>query len=669
VTSFAESLKNGTWTRSPEQVKRPSPAPVAVSAGAPAAIVDSAPAAGPVTRSSLPQGSLSGARKRRRRSTALAFVLGGLLVIAIGLTTWYAKVDDETIAALSLIRTRPPAKLEPRQIIVAPFENKTGDASLDPVGDLIAEWLSRELGEADFIVVDARTARIANRVVQGTPRALRPEEKVAIGEESGSRYAIVGTFYPGGRDSIQANVNVVDVGTRQTLRTLGPFRGSAQPTEEFLVRMLEPTVAYLRAEVDTSAGGRTTRFSSPTTTAVQQRVNQAWENFFQNPSDTTSVFAELDAAAKLDSTYPMPPLMKAYMLDVKSRWASVNQLVERAKPLSSRMSRLERTALELFEADLRGDAINRVSIARRLQAMSPGSTEMPLLRVVSALYIGNVTEALAALKDVDPTRGMNVKAPTYFEWGATTYHHSGDASLEERAVAELQKRFRDKPAATFALARLHAADNDSELDDILRRGVPTAVDRDARADSIDFRLFAARELRSHGYPAPAKKIFDETAARFWGENSNPPTSIDDRRRRARAVYETGDDNQARTLFQAILASDSTDLEAMGRIGAASVRLRDSATAQAMDDMLRSVRTPYLMGGPLRWRAAIASAQGRSAEAVSLLDMAIRQGYRLLDNPMNLTVHLDRDFAGIEKTAAYKAMIRSLTDASAATTPK
>jgi tetratricopeptide (TPR) repeat protein len=344
-------------------------------------------------------------------------------------------------------------------------------------------------------------------------------------------------------------------------------------------------------------------------------------------------------------------------------------MVERAKPLSSRMSRLERTALELFEADLRGSAIERVSIARRLHEMSPGSTEMPLLRVVSALYIGNVTEARTALKDVDATRGMNVKAPTYFEWAAATYHHSGDASLEERAVSELQKRFRDKPAATFALARLHAAENDSKLDDILRRGVPTAVDRDARADSIDFPLFAARELRSHGYAAPAKKIFDETAARFWGGSSTPPTSIDDRRRRARAVYETGDDKQARTLFQEILATDSTDIEAMGRIGAASVRLGDLATAQAMDAKLRSIRGPYLMGGPQRWRAVIASAQGMSEEAVSLLDTAIRQGYRLLDNPVNLTVHLDRDLVGIEKTAEYKAMIRSLTEASTAATPK
>jgi DNA-binding SARP family transcriptional activator/tetratricopeptide (TPR) repeat protein len=662
VTAFAESLKNGTWVRSPESPRRPSPVPAAGPLVPVASVASMEPPPTAVPQPAKRQ-SIGAARRRRKRSTALAFVLGALLIMAIGLTVTYARLNPELVAQLSLIRNRPPAKLEPRQIIVAPFENKTGADSLSPIGDLAAEWLSRELDEADFIVVDARTARLANRVVQGTPGVLRPEEKVAIGEESGSRYAIVGSYYREGRDSLQANISVVDVATRRIVRSLGPFRGTAAHLSEFLGQMLQPTVAYLHAEVDTSAGGRTTRYSSPTSIAVQDRVNKAWEHFFQNSSDTTGIFAELDSAARLDPNYPMPTLMKAYMLDVKSQWPGVKQQVDRASPLAENMTKLERGALELYESDLRGDATRRVAIARRLQAMSPASTEMPLLRVVSALYVGNVPEALAALEDIDPTRGMNVVAPTYFEWAATTYHHSGDATLEVRAVRELQKRFRDKPPAIFALTRLHAANNDRDLDDVLRRGVPEAGDRNARSDSIELRLFAARELRAHGHANEAMKLFAETLTRFWPPPSTP-TSLEERRRQARTVYETGDDRRALPMFQAILAIDSLDFEAMGRIGAASARLGDSATARLMDDRLERIRGPYLMGIPLRWRAVIASARGKPDEAVSLLDKAIRHGFRLLDSPINLTVHLDRDFMGIEKTERYKAMLQGLTDASA-----
>ena len=58
----------------------------------------------------------------------VAFVLGGLLVTAIGLSIRYATLDDETRATFNLLRTRPGPKLEPRQIVVAPFENKTGES-------------------------------------------------------------------------------------------------------------------------------------------------------------------------------------------------------------------------------------------------------------------------------------------------------------------------------------------------------------------------------------------------------------------------------------------------------------------------------------------------------------------------------------------------------------
>jgi tetratricopeptide (TPR) repeat protein/TolB-like protein len=610
-------------------------------------------------------GQIGAARRRRRRSTALAFVLGMLRVTAIGLTVTYVRLDDETKAALSFIRSRPPAKLEPRQIVVAPFENKTGDAALDAFGDQVADWFARELSEADFKVVDSRTARIGTRVVEGIPKPLRArDDNVALGEETGSANTVVGTYYGHG-DSVETNVSVIDVATKRTLKSLGPFRGSPRRASEFIAAMLQPTIAYLGTEVDTSASAMTTRYSSsPPTLEAYQRVNAAWEHFFRSPRDTGGVFAELDTAARLDSTYALPLLMKAYMLDVKSQWRGVDAVVQRVRPLAPRMSKLERAALDLFEADLRGNALERVTIARRLQALSPGSAEMPLLRVVSALYIGNVAEAITALDETDPARGMNLVTPTYLEWAAATYHHSGSAALEERAVREELKRFRHHPPATYGLARVYAARNDSDLGELIRRGIPPAKDRnDPRnpfADSVDLRLFAGRELRAHGYPEEAKRYFDEAVALLTNRHEGAdPRSV------ARAWFEAGAYPQALVAFSSLLGQDSTDLEAMGRIATISARLGDRAAVKRIDDRLKTMKGPFLMGAPLRWRAAIASVQDRKDEAVALLEAAVRQGHRLMDTPPNLTVHLDADFVGIEKTPAYRAMLQALAESSGA----
>jgi TolB-like protein len=673
VSSFAESLRNGTWVRSPE--KRPTESALRAAGSSPEHAGTLAAAAarqdalgGPpnLDAPSRHAPALGAARRRRRRSTAVAFVLGGLLVTAIGLSIRYATLDADQRAALNLVRTRPAPKLEPRQIVVAPFENKTGDSALDALGDQVADWFARQLSEADFKVVDARTARIGTRVVEEIPRPLRArDDHVALGEETGSAYTVVGKYYGSG-DSLEANISIIDVATKRTLKTLGPFHGSPRRANEFIGAMLQPTIAYLATEVDTSAGGLTTRYSSaPPSLDAYQRVNEAWEHFFRSPRDTTSVFAELDTAARLDATYAVPLLMKAYMLDVKSQWPGVDAVVQRVRPLAPRMSKLERAALELFEADLRGDGLARLEIARRLQVLSPGSSEMPLLRVVSALYVGNIREAMSALGETNPTRGMNVVTPTYLEWSAAAYHASGAAALEERAVREELKRFRHHPPATYGLARVYAARNSSDLDDLLRSGIPPAKDpldvRDPDVDWIELRLFAGRELRAHGYPNEARRIFNEVVSGFQRGSLAQVRDAD--LRQARAYFEAGDYERARSGFSAVLARDSLNLEAMGRLATSSIRLGDQATARRIDDRLRNYRQPFVMGSALRWRAAIAAVQGRTDEAVSLLEMAVRQGLRLMDSPPNLTIHLDADFAGIEKTPAYRAMLQTLSDAS------
>jgi tetratricopeptide (TPR) repeat protein len=260
---------------------------------------------------------------------------------------------------------------------------------------------------------------------------------------------------------------------------------------------------------------------------------------------------------------------------------------------------------------------------------------------------------------------MNVRAPTYLEWAAATYHHSGSAALEERTVREELKRFRHHPPATYGLARVYAARNDVDLGELLRRGIPPAKDqndvRDPVAERFDLHLFAARELRTHGHPAEAKRIFQQLVDSI----GSTPAAGAELRRHARALYEVGDYARARAAFQQIRVTDSTDLEAIGRVATSSIRLGDAATARQMDDLLKNVNRPFPMGAPERWRAAIAAVQGRTADAVELLEKAIRRGHRLLDSPPNLTVHLDADFEGIEKTPAYRTMLQSLVDESAA----
>lgn len=671
VAALAEGIRAGTWRRSPDklvvQVAAAAPTGVSASAAPNAALPLDLSTGGELPRGTppgLPQ-AIAPTRRKRRVPTSMAFVLGMLLVIVASLSVSYANMDPEKRAALNTLRARAPSKLVPRQIVVAPFENQTGDSTLNSLGEQIADWFSRELDEAGFVVVDARTARIDTRVVAAIPKMLRAHDiYVALAEENGSAYVVVGKFYKEG-NRLEANVGVIDVATRKTVKSLGPYYGTRDSADGFIKALLAPTVSFLGQKVDTTAGGTTASQTSPPSLAAFERVSRAWERFFAAPFDTASVFAELDSAARLDPTYATPLLMKGYILDVKSQWAGVSEIVRRVRPLAPKMSRLERAALELYESDLRGDAMARVGIAKHLKALSPGSAEMPILVMVSALYGGRPGDAVAALAESDPDHGLNLAMPSYWEWATEALHEAGKFAAEEEAAKTGLKRFRYHPPSTYDLVRVLATTNARNLRETVDGGLPPARDahdmpRDPVSDRQDLMILAGRELRAHGHVAAADSFFASAAKEL--ETLSPNASLVQLRRQAHALYEAKDYARAKIVFAAIVQRDSLDIESEGRLGVAAAHLRDLVTERKVESHLAAMRRPFLMGRALRWRADIAAVDGRAADACALLEQAVRQGHRLMDTPLMLTVHLDGDLVAVRSHPAYAAMLRSLAEA-------
>src|SRR3989449_654604 len=65
----------------------------------------------------------------RRRWLGFAAAVFGLAVV---------------VAAVSL-RAREPTRLNAKRVLVVPFANRTGDSTLDPLGNLAADWITRGL--------------------------------------------------------------------------------------------------------------------------------------------------------------------------------------------------------------------------------------------------------------------------------------------------------------------------------------------------------------------------------------------------------------------------------------------------------------------------------------------------------------------------------------------
>ena len=646
VLGFAEELRRGDYVARVQVRATPASVSVVMPIEAPAIPASDMPLVTPVTPAALeaqPEDRLPGAMHRGRQ---MAFRVASILAI-LAIAGWL--VPGVRFRAAEAFRPRGDAR-SARRIVVARFENLTGDKSLDPLGQMTADFLAQALLDANFEVVDSRTsAGVSRMLAQIGPARTGAELASELASQMGAATIVTGRYYRIG-DSLRVDAKIVDPARGVLVRAIAAS-GSLAGTSALIHALSDRVTVALTGSKDATAGAGAASLVDPPSLEAYEHISRAWEMFFSRPSDTAAVFLELARASALDTGYTGPMEMRAYVLDVKEQWPALAAVVQQLERRRARMGRFQRGALALFEADLRGDLLGRLSASRDLMRMSPGSADVALLVAVSASYLNRAQEARDALVAASPDTGINQVSPMYWAWRAASEHALARYDDELRSANQEARRFPGTATAAMSHARAYAAMGKvASIDSLLARtglgaSDPTWAARDAA-------LLAGRELRVHGHDREASALFTRVAALPVGRNP----SRDALHQHALALYEAGAYGDARTAYASLVASRSNDIEAVGRLGATAARMGDTAAVRAADQQLAQWHEPYAFGAPARWRAHLAALSGRGAEAVSLLHTAMTQGAR----PMDLgavTFHEEGDFRSLWKDAAFHELVR------------
>ena len=579
----------------------------------------------------------------RRRAIAVALVAAG----AVAGRTLLPLMRPGAGSA-----SRVPA-VASRRIVVATFENRTGDHHLDPLGELAADWLARTMLEAGFEVVDSRTSATIYRMLASIgPTGTVHDRAADLANQTHAATVVTGSYYRV-RDSLQFEANIMDPVRGVILHAVGPLRGLPDDAPSIIGTLSNRVTATLAASTDTTAGGSTASLAQPPSVEAFEHTSRAWEMFFARPADTTAVFAELALASRVDSAYAAPLLMRAYVLDVKEQWAGLARTAALLEPKRGQMGRSEREALALFESDLRGDLLGRLRASRELVRLSPGSADMALLLAVSATYLNRPTEAHEALVAASPDRGINMVSPMYWAWRALDEHLLGLYGDEVSSGQQAGRRFPTSGASAMAFARSLAAEGKvAGLDSLLARAGLNA--RTPHRDARSLALLAARELRAHRHAAASVALFTRVAALPLP----PAPTRDDRLVQAFALYEAGQLADARTMYDALLAP-SPEIEVVGRLGTIAARLGDTTTAAATERRLAAWPAVFAFGRPSYWRARILALTGRGPEAIAMIHSAFAAGYRPNDLGM-VGLHDDGDFATLWSDPGFRELVRPRT---------
>jgi serine/threonine protein kinase/tetratricopeptide (TPR) repeat protein len=608
------------------------------------------------------QGLRVGARREAHVRGARAFLQrsGGIAALAA--------IAALVVISEDLVSRRPAGPLvDAQRVVVAPFENRTGQAVLDPVGSMAADWIIQGLTRAELgEVVPMTAAMISQRYVGALPDLGDSSARVReLARETGAGTVISGSYYRQG-ETLHFHARIADASGRvlHAVETIAaPVDAPLEGIDRLRTRVLA-ALAPLRDMRETHARA----LVSPPTYEAYASYIAGMEAFMRRDLPAALLHWERSAAA--DSAYPMPRVVSAIAWLNLGDWATADSIVQSLEHARDRLGPFEAATLDMVQGWLRGDDAAAYEAVLWQARLAPGSIGHYQV-AEQARRLNRPREALRVLAEIGPERGELRGFHPY--WRELTYAHHmlGDHRRELREARRARELYPDQPnvllyevRALAALGRLR--DLDRRLEESL-----TSPSTEAPSPGIVMSI-AARELHAHGHLKEAATLRRRVLVWYTGglaegqrTNGHRRTlpwyerggaegqrTSEHRRALAGALHDAERWPEAEALYRQLAAEQPEDIHLQGRLGTLAARRGEQGEAERISRWLQEARRPYLLGANTLWRARIAALLGDREVAVVLLREAFAQGQRF--GPF---YHSDPDLEPLRDYPPFRELLR------------
>jgi tetratricopeptide (TPR) repeat protein len=587
------------------------------------ALLDALQAAGSPTSSPRPK-----ARSILYRRIAFAVGAAGLL----------------STASYALTIRRAASELVASRVLVASFENRTGQASLDPIGTMAADWVIQGLSRTTVIeVVPITTSLAATRFVRANTGVSDSADGVqSLAREAGAGIVVSGAYYQQA-DSIYLRATVTDARRNRIINALGPVGApSTRPLaaiELLRQRLMSVLVSRLKPRIMGSPG--VIAMSPPTFDAYLAAV-EGFDRFYSR--DWRGAITRFADASGLDSSYTVPLLVSAMAFLNLGNFHAVDSIVAIVRPRFPEITEGERIAIKAAAAWSKGDYAAAYEAQLRVPQLMPGGIAHWGFGN-SALDVNRPKEALRVFRELDPERGE--LRGWFFYWRdlARAYHRLGECRAELRVARRARQLFPDAPEIPgIELRALAALGRVDEVQALLQ----VQAARGARLAPLQRQ--AGTELLAHGFTAAGTALLRACLDRVLGL---PASDVSNARLFLAEVYAlVGERDDAERLVRAIAAEQPDLLAAQGLLGTLAARRGDSVEAARVSSWLATLERPGLRGANTFWRARIAAQLGDEEGAVRLLRQAFSEGTLIWD-----VMHAQPDFGALGDHPAFRELLR------------
>jgi tetratricopeptide (TPR) repeat protein len=548
---------------------------------------------------------------------------------------------------------KPGLPLNPKLALVGFFINQTGDATLDPLGQIAADAIIRGLSQTGIAeVVPTMSVIETSRVIGSGPGSTEGQVDLrALAKSTGAGIVVSGAYYMiDGK--LQFHADITDVVHRRLIKSLEPLRGDLDDKMGLVMELRERAMGvlalYFKGDMDADY---VQKLGRPPLYEAYQEFLQGLNLFGADYEQAVRHFAR---AVELDPDFTRPKLYTAIAYGNQGQYEKANELLQAALEARDDLSPFERYQLDWYDANLKGQNEKALQFVREAEKLAPNHYTIKYLVGLYAIGINRPRETVKAyawMDSQDPKAVFKTPASAWwFEVLAEAHHMLGEYNKEIKVAKRGRKYFpKDLDFWAIEAGALAALGKTGEV----RKVVEECRNIDAASGTPGgVMMEAAWELYAHGHRDASREMADMAIA--WAESRPEAEKKTEASQSfyADALYQAGRWDEAKKIIEILAAGHPENIDYQGRLGTLAARRGDREGARAVSEALAKLERPFLLGNDLWWRACVASVLGEKEQAVALLKEAFVHG---LD--YGAYVHRDIDLEPLWDYPPFKELLR------------
>jgi tetratricopeptide (TPR) repeat protein len=530
-------------------------------------------------------------------------------------------------------RAAPAPAFDPSSVVVAVFENRTGDASLVSVGEQISDALTTDLLKTGELKVAVSPVASGRRGEAGGDPLLR------LAQATRSALVVAGTYDLRG-DELEVQARVVDPWQGKVVYTAVPVRCPRADT----LPALEPLRQRVTGAVAWTLDRRLRIFFSGFRPPRYDALLEFREGRAEFLRDMASALAHYERAAALDPEFDLARVYHLNTLMGEGRPEEAAKELAGVEANLGRMVPVERVMVRHYRAWIDGRLLDALAALREWMTLSEFPAAFQLDIGDFEMSVNRPAEAIRTISGVPADWEALEYSIVYRRelYLTVAYHMNRDYAGQLRVGRESQRRFPGvlefysaEAGALAALGRLDEIEKVVESCQAAQVGVRTGTPGDVI-------LEAASELRAHGHRETSLRVAERAVA--WYRARPAAEAAKYQGDLLGALRQSEQWAEAKARADAELAKNPDEIDLCGLAGMLAAHLGDAVQARRMEAKLAALTRPYLYGRHTYQRACIAAHLGEKDRALGLLRDAFAQGYWF-------DLHIHRDL-GLEPLWGY-----------------